>query len=184
MEPKVICQISNFKFQLKTKGSPYGKIRTANATADAGGQLPGNMCEYIDGGILLLPKKEPNNNFTFQFSIHKNRKLNQIATFDFQKRNHDFYLKKRAPFGTFYYCWRGRADAGIIWEHIDGGMPPLPKAARPAAADGFDECRTESTSIGAGPTFSKYLGSTGFTMECATAATPCTRRTRNQVQAK
>lgn len=59
-------------------------------------------------------------------------------------------------------------------EYIDGGMPPLPNAATPAAAE---ECKVESTSIGAGPTFSKYLGFIGLTMEWATAATPC-RSTR------
>lgn len=52
---------------------------------------------------------------------------------------------------------------------IDGGIPPLPKAAMPAATG---ECRIESTSIAEGSIFSKYFGSMGFTIEWATAATP------------
>lgn len=66
------------------------------------------------------------------------------------------------------YGLRGRTEAGIICEYIDGGIPSSPNAPKPTAA-----FKVESTSIGAGSTFSKYLGSIGFTIECAMAATPC-----------
>lgn len=47
------------------------------------------------------------------------------------------------------------------------------KAAPPPTAAATGDFRTESTSIGEGSAFSKYLGFIGLIVECATAATPC-----------
>lgn len=66
---------------------------------------------------------------------------------------------------SIYCCRLGKTEAGIMCDAMDGM-----NAAPPAAPTG--ECRKESTSMGAGSTFSKCFGLIGLMVACDTAATP------------